>query len=99
MQPKTLKVRAKGEALVQNLEDMAAGIRSFVGRRLVELEDRHGFEPVGDVEVPNTTYYRQAIAAGDLEAADEATAKAAGVAWKKTAPSADKPAGATKEGS
>lgn len=85
-----LKVRAKGNGVVADLEAQEIGIRRFIGRKLVARDDGgHAFEPTGDVDVPNTEYYRDALKTGGLEACDKATADAAGIHWdepKKPAP-------------
>lgn len=96
MNPKTLRVRASGTALVQNHEHLEQGRNSFIGRVFKELEPgQWAFVPTNEVaEVPNRVEYMRALQAGDLEAADDATAKAAGVDAPKTKPSKS---GAEKE--
>ncbi len=83
MELKTLRVRAKGDTLVQNHERLAMGINEFVGRKYAEREGRpgeFGFLPTSDVvELPSRAEYLKALLDGDLLPADEATAKAAGV--------------------
>lgn len=55
-----------------NGEPAPAGVR---GIDLLE----HQHPPCGDVEIPNIAEYVAAVRAGDLEAADKATADACGV--------------------
>jgi len=89
---KTLCVRAKGQALVHNFEALEAGILRFVGWRRdstlgepVTQADGTVVTPGGwvhtgePVEVPNRHEYRHALIVGDLEPADEATARAVGL--------------------
>ena len=78
--PQMLRFRAAGTALVPNFEHEAAGIRSFIGRRkCISPDGRLGFEPSGVAECPFRAEYVKACKDGDLEAADEMTAKACGV--------------------
>jgi len=102
MTPKKLRVRARGDALVQDHERLAAGTNAFIGRTFAPLaptEDglnaareaagfdadsiepgQWGFIPTSaEVTVPNRAEYIKALKDGDLLAADDATAKAAGV--------------------
>ena len=81
--PKTLRVRAHGDALVHNYERAAVGTLSFVGREYKEVEGGgYAFVPTTtDTEVPCRVEYVRALQSGDLEPADEATAKAAGLPW------------------
>lgn len=83
MDPKTLRVRVRGDALVQDYERQAAGVNAFVGRKFAELEPgRWGFVPTGDdAEVPFRAEYVKALKDGDLLPADEASAKAAGLTF------------------
>ena len=85
MEPKTLRVRASGTALVQNYEHLEQGRNSFIGRINRErAPGEWGFEPTNEtVEVPNRVEYVRALQTGCLEAADEATAKAAGLELAK----------------
>lgn len=82
---KVLRVRAKGTAMVQDLEAMDAGVRRFVGRKFTEVEPgRWGFVPTADaVELPYRAEYVAEIQGGALEPADEETAMVAGVAWEE----------------
>jgi hypothetical protein len=85
--PKTLRFRARGEALVTHFERLDANIKSFVGRKFVRLggpipgpDDRFAFKPTGEVEeVLDRAEYRKACSDGDLWAADQETADACGV--------------------
>lgn len=90
MMPKTLRVRPRGDALVQDHERLDAGVNAFVGRRFQELPDtpgQHGFVPTGeDATVPYRAEYLKALQDGDLLPADEATAKVAGVKFVPVAP-------------
>ena len=80
MDSKTLRVRARGAALVQRLDAIGSQVRQYVGRAYVTLPEGGGFAPIAeDVELPNVAEYRQAVKEGSLWAADEATAKACGV--------------------
>ena len=81
MAPKTLCVRARGDALLQDYEAMDARVKRFVGRKLVEVEpSKWGFVPTGEsVSVPFRGEYVRAVQEGDLWAADAATAAACGV--------------------
>lgn len=92
-----LKVKAKGTAMVHNFEALDAGVLRFVGRKhdptigeTVEVIENNlkrtiktgGWAPTGEAEeVPDRHEYRHAVKAGDLEAADEATAKLCGVVF------------------
>lgn len=79
--PAKLRFRARGTALVPHYEREQAGIRCFVGRKFVEVQPgQYGFEPMSEAaEVPYRSEYVKHCADGDLEPADEATAKACGV--------------------
>lgn len=93
----TLRFRARGESLVQNFERLEAGIKSFVGRKILEVEPgRFGFVPTNaDEEVLNRAEYVKACRDGDLYPADQATASMCGVAFDSTfgaAKAAEKPA-------
>ena len=83
MSPKKLRFRARGEALVQNHERLEAGIKSFVGRKFVQVDgEQWGFTPTdADDEVAYRAEYVKACKDGDLYPADEATAKACGVSF------------------
>lgn len=84
MTPKTLRVRPRGDALVQDHERLSAGVNAFIGRRMSELEEpgTYGFVPTGeDAEVPYRAEYVKALKDGDLLPADDATAKAAGLSF------------------
>lgn len=101
MQKQTLRVLPVGTALVTDFEAMEHGIRRFIGRQFAPVEDapgRFGFVPTGQAaEVPLTAEYVRALHDGSLEPADEATARAVGLPWKKAAPpSAAAPTTATK---
>lgn len=101
MTPKKLRFRARGESLVQNFERLEAGIKSFVGRRFLEVEPGvFGFVPTGEIEeVKYGAEYVKACKDGDLWAADQETAAACGVSFdplfgvpKVADKKADKPA-------
>ena len=80
MDSKTLRVRARGTALVQRLDAVGSQVRQYVGRAYVSLPEGGGFAPTADdVELPNIAEYRQAVKEQGLWAADEETAKACGV--------------------
>lgn len=81
-----LRFRARGEALVQNNEKLEAGIKQFVGRRLVEVPpDRFAFAPTDTPdEVAYSAEYVRACKDGDLWAADPETAAACGVSFDST---------------
>lgn len=83
MQPKTLRLLAKGEALLPIFEKMGSGIRQFVGREYKEVEPgQWGFVPTSkSTEVPFRAEYVEAVRVGDADAADEETARACGVKW------------------
>lgn len=89
MNTDVLRVRATGNGLVQDYERLEAGTNAFVGRKFVERTDKPGqyaFEATDEVaEVPYRVEYVKALQTGDLEPADEATAKLAGVKWKALA--------------
>ena len=79
-----LSVRAKGTALVHHfeaLETLPNGTLRFVGRKHdPKVGANGGWVPTDQPEqVPDRHEYRHAVKAGDLEAADEATAKLCGV--------------------
>jgi hypothetical protein len=86
MTPKKLRFRARGTALVQNHERLEAGIKSFIGRKFVQLDaEQWGFDPTGkDEEVAYRAEYVKACKDGDLYPADEATARACGVSFDPT---------------
>lgn len=80
--PEKLRFRARGTAMVQNYDRLAAGINAFVGRAFGPAKDRpgrHGFAATGAAEElayhPHGPEYVRACAQGDLWAADEETAK------------------------
>jgi hypothetical protein len=78
--PSKLRFRARGESLVQNLEKLDAGIKSFIGRKFLQVEDRWAFSPTeADEEVAYRAEYVRACKDGDLWAADADTAAACGV--------------------
>lgn len=83
MTPSRLRFRARGEALVQNFERLEARIKSFVGRKYVEVSPgQWGFTPTGaDEEVAYRAEYVKACKDGDLFPADAATAAACGVSF------------------
>lgn len=81
----TLKLKARGTALIVDHKAMSAGARRFIGRKHDATIGRNGGWPPADkpAEVSNTDEfaadYRRAVKHGDLWAADEATAEACGV--------------------
>jgi len=83
MTPKTLRVRARGDALVQDHERLERGTNAFLGREFREHPEQPGqmaFVPTDKVvEVPYRAEYVLALRNGELDAADRATADAAGV--------------------
>lgn len=83
MDSKTLRVRARGEALVHCLEAMNASQRRYIGRKWVEVSP-NTWSPVATeetVEVPNIAEYRACVADGTLWAADAETAAVCGVSF------------------
>lgn len=92
METKTLRVVARGTAMVPDFERMEAGTRAFIGRKYIETKPgTFGFDPIGmPVEVPNRAEYIKALIDGDLWPADKATADACGLRYdaeqKKTVP-------------
>lgn len=78
---KKLRFKASGEAMVQNLDRLEAGIKSFIGRKFVEVSSgQFGFVPTGSFEeVPYRAEYVKACKDGDLLPADEETALACGM--------------------
>ena len=86
MTPKKLRFRARGEALVQNHERLEAGIKSFLGRKFLEVEPGvFGFVPTGEAEeVKYGAEYVKACKDGDIYPADTETAEACGVAFDST---------------
>lgn len=76
-----LRVRARGDASVPNFERLEQGVNCFIGRDFKEVEPgKHAFVPNDKVEeVPSRAEYLKALRDGDLEAADRATAEAAGI--------------------
>lgn len=91
---KKLRFRARGEALVQNLEKLEAGIKSFIGRKYLQVQPGvWGFAPTGkDEEVVYRAEYVKACKDGDLYPADAATAAACGVSFDPHFGAAPKPA-------
>lgn len=81
MTPKTLRVRANGDASVPNYEALDSGRTSFIGRKYVEkTPGEWAFEATGEVvEVPYRVEYVRELKGGGLVPADDATAKAAGL--------------------
>lgn len=92
-QPKTIRVRPVGNALVMDLDAMEAGIKRMVGRKPVKQEGEmvvHGdplYNTLGvdwvstgqTVTLKYRHEYRQAVQQGDLEVMDEESAKMCGV--------------------
>ena len=77
----TLLVKAAGKALVPDFEALDGGILRFVGRRHdASIGKNGGWVPLDTaVKVPYRAEYLQELKAGALEAADEQTAKLAGI--------------------
>lgn len=100
MQTNKLRVRAHGTACVQNYERLEAGVNCFIGRDFKEVEPgRHAFVPNDQiVEVPARAEYLKALRDGDLDAADEATARAAGLKFEAPKSAAVTPDGTPKGG-
>ena len=79
---KSLKVRASGTALIQNIAAMNAGISRYVGRTWNAA--LNGFVANEQAEtVPFEVEYYNAIRNGDLLPADEETAKFCQVTFVK----------------
>lgn len=102
MTPSKLRFRARGESLVQHFERMEAGVKSFVGRKYLEVKPgQFGFVPTDkDEEVDYRAEYVKACKDGDIWAADQATADACGVTFDSSfgAPkAADKPSAKSAE--
>ena len=90
MTPKKLRFSARGTAMVQNLQKLEANIKSFIGRKYVEVSPGvWGFTPNGVEEVEYTTEYVRACKEGDLHPADQDTATACGVAYEHDLDSVD----------
>lgn len=85
MVPTTLRVRARGTALVHRLEAMNSSPRQFVGRVWVEIDGKWGLKAVDeDCEIPFRAEYVSAVKSGELWAADQETASACGVPFDST---------------
>jgi hypothetical protein len=82
-----LLVRAVGAILVVNYEALAAGARRFIGRTFLDGVGKQGGWPASAevTSVPVTDEYLKSLRDGSLLACDEATAKAAGVAFDAAA--------------
>lgn len=80
---KELTVKPAGSALVPDFEALEGGVLRFIGRRHdPSLGKNGGWVPLdAPVSVPYRVEYLQELKAGALLPADEATAKAAGVAF------------------
>lgn len=101
-----LRFRARGTALVQNLDAMEARIKRFIGFKYTQLEaptqenpdGRWAFVPTNEVaEVPARGEYVKACRDGDLWPADAETAAYCGVSFDPNfgAPKAEKPTAKT----
>ena len=82
--PTHLTVRAKGLALVQDLEALESNppIRRYIGRKADHSVQEGGlaFVPVdAPVKVPNRHEYRRKVVEGSLEACDAETLEACGL--------------------
>lgn len=84
-----LKFKAVGTSLVRDYEAMEAGIRRFIGRKTVKLDNGQiAYEPTDEPTEksfysPYRGEYILECKAGALEPADEYTAKVCGVQWSK----------------
>lgn len=82
MQSNVLRVRARGQALVHQLEAMNASPRNFIGREWFEQDGKAALRSTNEtVEIPNRAEYRTAVKEGSLWAADAETAKECGVTF------------------
>ncbi|MRG98212.1 hypothetical protein [Polyangium spumosum] len=81
---KTLKVKTVGAILVPDFGAFEQGVLRYVGRRHdPKAGPNGGWVPTEQtVEVPYRLEYLQELRAGSLEAADEETAKHAGISFK-----------------
>lgn len=86
MKPKTLRLRARGTAMVTDYEAMDAGVKRFIGWKLnPSLGEAGGFESNDSItEKPARAEYLMALASGDLWPADKDTAEAASVDFDPT---------------
>ncbi len=77
----SLTVRASGAVLVCNYEALEAGARRFIGRTFLPELGAAGAWPASaePSKVPVTPEYLKSLRDGSLIAADEATAKLAGI--------------------
>ncbi len=100
MATKTLCVRARGDALLQDYEALDAGVKRFVGRQFKEVEPgQWGFVPTQDsAKIPYRAEYVRAVKEGDLWAADAATAAACGVEFDSKFGASDAPGAPEKGG-
>jgi len=91
-----LRVRVTG-AFVPNYENLKARPPAVVGRKWITVDGKLALEEVDEpAELPVRAEYLIALRAGDLLAADQATADLAGVKFIST-PSAAPPAAETKK--
>jgi hypothetical protein len=90
----TLRVRARGTALVCDIEALDAGVKRFIGRKIVCIRPANpavkddpgewGFAPTGEaVTVPARAEYVRDVKEGSLEAADAETAALCGVPFEQ----------------
>lgn len=86
MQKKTLLLRARGESLCSDYGALKAGVRRFVGRKLVEVEPgQFGFAPTNESEKHSYRHeYVREVQMGCLWAADAATAELCSVKFDPT---------------
>jgi len=77
----TLSVRAVGATLVVNYEALEAGARRYIGRDFLPgIGSQGGWPASKDVtKIPVRDEYLKSLRDGSLVAADEATAKRAGI--------------------
>lgn len=77
----TLSLKARGSALVSDYEAMEHGVRRYIGRRAVtQPSGQVAWVPVDEPENKSAlAEYIDAVRRGELEAADEMTARLSGV--------------------
>jgi hypothetical protein len=87
-----LRFKALGSAMVPDIDAQKVGVRRFVGRKVAVHESGAAmFVPSDEPsEVSFHAEYIQAAQEGDLEPADEATAKACGLDLKPAKSAAKK---------
>ena len=100
MNPTHLMVRARGTALVQDLEALDHDLRRYIGRHIGEADGVPSFIPNDEPsKIPNRHEYRRKVVEGSLEACDAETAEACfGVGWSSKWKPEVEPAKASKKG-